>query len=126
MNNELSQNSVLQFGKYKGYRIREVLEEEPTYVTEFLVKKLGKTVKGIGVVKKVSDSTWGYKADEGLYPDRLFYKDYDILQQYPTLVIQDGATRISAEGRTLDEAEQLLNNKLNEYYARECRIGANE
>jgi len=123
MNNELNKNSILPFGKYKGKQIREILEDDPTYVTEFLVKKLGKKIEGIEKVKKVSENTWGYKSGEGLYPDRLFYNEYLTVCVFPSNIIKDEVTGIQMEGRTLDEAKQLLNNELNEYYARECRIG---
>ena len=110
-------NSKIGFGKYKGMTIREILDEDSTYVTKFLQDKLGFKIVGDIKAKPKSDRTWGYNADEGLLSNYVFYREYYVVREAPYL-IRHKETRLEGEGSSLGIAEWQLNTKLDEYYTR--------
>ena len=109
--------STIRIGKPKGKTIEEVLREDRTYVTEFMVKQVGCVVNGIEKVKIIKDSCWGYNAGAGLVCNYSFYRDYIVGRASINGVrIACKTTGLIVEGNTLEEAENKLNEQLDEAF----------
>lgn len=114
---QYSMETVLWFGKHKGKKIKEVMNDEPTYVTKFLMHDNKMRISGAVAQKVVKDYTFGYKAGEGLVENWCFYEDYVIVKRDELITYIDASSGIEVKAESLKQAEVILNNRLSEYYA---------
>jgi len=111
--------SKLTFGKHEGSTIRELLEYKDTrsYVTEFMIGKLGMFVIGVDKVRYKSDSCYGVDTGKGLTPNHSFYRDYITSKAITGGVrIACKVTGVIVDGNSIEEVEDRLNIILNDAY----------
>jgi hypothetical protein len=112
-NSAYTLNTKLWFGKYKGKTIKEILEDDTTYVTCFLVKELKFKILGSLEVKKKSDRTWDYDTGAGLVTNYSFYKEYRVSKANTgTTRIVCTDTGLIVEGKCIEECEDKLNREI--------------
>ena len=112
-NKTYSIRTKLWFGRHIGKTIEEVLKEDRTYVTKFLMQDKGMKIIGITETKKVSDRTWGYDAGAGLVCNYMFYNEYVVSKAKLDVVrIACKLTGLIVDGNTLAEAVNKLNQEL--------------